>query len=155
MVRSRFLAPLAAIFVGFLAVTAGCSGSSLTFSEAVEGTLLLDGVPLPGALVEFVPDVPQGTKAPSSTGVTDEKGYFRLTRSDNHSPGAVVGKHHVIILPGRQAADRDDFNAQDRAAGPQVPSAYMTTKTPLIVDVSKEPKAYELHISRSGGGGKR
>jgi hypothetical protein len=151
MVRSCFLAPLAAVLAGFLMVTAGCSGSSLTFSDAVEGTLLLDGAPLPGALIEFVPDVPQGTKAPSSSGVTDEKGYFRLTRSDNHRPGAVVGNHHVVILPGRQAVDRDDPNAQDRAAASQVPNAYMTVKSPLVVEVSKEPRAYELRISRPGG----
>jgi hypothetical protein len=150
MIRSRFSAPLAAALAGLLAVSAGCSGRSVTYADAVEGTLTLDGVPVPNALVEFVPDVPEGTKVAHSSGVTDAKGVFQLTRNDNQRPGAAVGPHFVVVIPGRAAQDRDDPNGPDRSATSQVPAVYMkAAQTPLTVEVTKEPKTYKLDMSRT------
>src|SRR5262245_63437214 len=75
---------------------AGCSrGPQLA---EVEGTLKLRGKPLPGVMVCFIPDAEAGTPGPRSTGWTDEQGRYRLTCDKPYQPGAVVGKHRVIVL---------------------------------------------------------
>ncbi|HEX5270269.1 MAG TPA: hypothetical protein VFW33_07280 [Gemmataceae bacterium] len=129
---------------------AGCSGRGLVFTETVEGTLTLDGAPVPDALVQFVPDLPDGTTAPSSGGTTDAKGFFRLTRSDNQKAGALVGRHKVVVFPGRAAADRD--NSAGATPSP-VPAVYMNaSKTPLTVEVTRDKQTYNVTMSRAGGG---
>jgi hypothetical protein len=137
-----------ALLAGLLAVAPGCSGPSLTFTDTVEGTLTLDGAAVPDALVEFVPDVPAGTKAPHSSAVSDAKGFFRLTREDNQRPGALVGSHHVTVLAGRPAGGRDDADGQGAVLA--VPKVYTSAaRTPLVVEVSKDRKTYELRMTRS------
>ena len=149
MARTR---SLAALLAGLLAAAAGCSGGSLSYTDDVEGTLTLDKVPVADTLVQFVPDVPDGKKAPESSGITDAKGFFRLTRSDNQKPGAAVGPHRVVIFPRRAAQDRADTGAPDRAGPPAVPNVYMNAaKTPLRVEVTKDRKTYDLNISRTPG----
>src|SRR5712692_10171119 len=83
-----------------LVTVSGC-GKTLVFNDLVEGTVKLDGKPLGNAHVQFVPDEP-GVKAPGSTGITDENGHYRLNR-DGGEPGAVVGKHLVVFVRGREA----------------------------------------------------
>src|SRR4051794_2434086 len=76
---------------------AGCGKPSYVFNEDVEGTVKLNGAPLPSVQVEFVPEAdPGGPQPPLSTSFTDEKGHYRLSH-DNQKPGAVVGKHRVVI----------------------------------------------------------
>ena len=77
------------LFPLFLA-SAGCGNRSLS---KVDGVVTLDGVPLQGALVSFVP-VGQGRAA---SGLTDGDGYFRLTtfRTDD---GALAGDYKVIVV---------------------------------------------------------
>src|SRR5262249_21261382 len=135
-----------------LAAAAGCSAGSVPFTDTVEGTLTLDNVPVADALVQFVPDLPEGTRACDASGLTDAKGFFRLTRNDNHKPGAAVAAHRVVIFPGRAAQDRDDPKGQEQAGTPAVPGVYMSaTKTPLRVEVTRDQKTYDLRISRFPG----
>jgi hypothetical protein len=133
-------------------VVAGC-GKSLICADTVEGTLTLDGTPVPGARVEFVPDVSPDTKAPSSSAVTDDKGYYRLTRDDNQKLGAVVGSHRVVIYPGRTQSGNDRDDPGGRAAPAKqikVPLTYMNlNQTPLRIEVKQEQKTYDLRLSRA------
>jgi hypothetical protein len=148
MAGHRFRALLAAALAGALACAGGC-GKPPAFTDTVEGTLTLDGAPLSAAHVEFVPEVPDGTKAPNSSAVTDANGFFRLTRNDNQKPGAVIGPHRVIIFPGRPAANRDDTGGQAQAA--DVPPVYMNAaKTPLKVEITADQKKYDLRLNRAG-----
>ncbi len=135
-----------ALLAGILVLVAGCS--SEVFTETAEGTVTLDGAPLADVHVEFIPDVPEGTKANGSSAVTDGKGFFRLTRNDNQRPGALVGKHHVVVYPGRAAQDKDDMTP---AKSVQVPAIYSNAaKTPLIVEVTQHRKTYEVRLNKSG-----
>jgi hypothetical protein len=70
----------------------GCSGTKIPPLGLVEGTVSLDGVPLPSAIVVFTPDG-QGR---SSTAVTDTAGHYALTFLRDIR-GANVGTHTVRI----------------------------------------------------------
>ena len=76
-----------------LALTACISQPPLV---EVTGVVLLDGKPMPDALVQFLPDPDQGTRGPRGSGVTDADGRFKLV-CDNERAGAVVGVHRVLV----------------------------------------------------------
>jgi len=138
--------------VGFLLVAqAGCLGGyTVPFTDTVEGTLTLDGAPVAGAHVEFIPDLPAGGRAPSSGAMTDEKGNFKLTRNDNHQPGAAVCNHRVVVFPNRPSAGPDDRGGGE-GGGSAVPIVYMNAaKTPLKIEVKQGQTSYPLKMSRAG-----
>ena len=75
---------------GLLAVLiAGCGGGLDLIP--VSGTVTLDGKPVDGAAVVFVP-VAGG---PVASGTTEAGGKFRLMTVNE--PGAVPGEHHVTV----------------------------------------------------------
>jgi hypothetical protein len=83
-----------------LLASAGCGNRNLS---KVEGVVTLDGEPLQGALVSFVP-VGQGRAA---SGLTDSNGYFRLTTLSTDD-GAVPGEYKVIIAYDDNPEERKD-----------------------------------------------
>ena len=75
----------------------------------VSGTVTMNGKPLAGAIVSFMPVVERkGLEAPlGSSGKTNDKGEYTLT-SDTGRTGALVGKHRVsvsLMNPGTGASD--------------------------------------------------
>jgi hypothetical protein len=134
-------------------VPVGCSGTlSYTQNESVEGTVTLDGVPVANAVVQFVPDVDPSTQAPMSSGYTDEKGHFSLT-CDNKKSGAVVGKHNVVVLPGRggtaDAEEAKEGKEVGRGKIAPVPGVYaVAAKTPLKIEVTADRHTYDLTLTR-------
>jgi hypothetical protein len=143
---------LRAALAGLLAFGLGC-GKPLVFTDTAEGTLTLDGAPLPGAHVEFIPNVPEGTKAPGSSAITDEKGFFQLTRNDNHKPGALVGTHRVVVFPGRADQSKDDSSGTASGTVSLPPVYSNAAKTPLVVEVTQDRKSYELRLNKNGAAG--
>lgn len=72
----------------------------------VSGTVTMNGKPLDNAVVVFQPD---GNKehpnpGPSSGGRTDSQGRFTL-QIEPEKPGAVVGKHRVLVWTHMDATD--------------------------------------------------
>src|SRR5262245_38990911 len=136
------------LVLGLVVLASGCR-KRLEFADTVEGTLTLDGKPVPQALVEFIPE-PQGdSKVPRSSSVTDAQGFFRLTREDNGQAGAVVGTHRVVVHPGRPAGSRkrgkgdgDQIDVgKPQPATIKIPPTYMSAaQTPLKVEVTKDQK---------------
>jgi hypothetical protein len=109
------------------------------YNEQVEGTVKLDGAPIPNALVRFVPDDPT-TQAPASSGYTDDKGHFTLA-CENGKPGAVLAKHNVMVLAGRGG---DEAAATRRV---NIPWAYGNpVATPLQVEVTADKHSYDLAL---------
>jgi hypothetical protein len=77
--------------LGFLLVfvaAAGCGGKT----AKVEGVVTLDGTPLQGATVTFVPD--NGER--QASGLTDADGVFHLS-TFNTGDGALPGTHKVTV----------------------------------------------------------
>jgi len=130
-----------------LALTAGCSGENWTMNEQVDGTVKLDGEPLANAVVEFVPDLDKKKQAPISRGTTDDKGHFVLT-CDNKKPGAVIGKHNVLVHTGRTEGDGKP--------PPTLPGVYSNpVKTPLKIEVTADKHTYDLNVSMKPGSEKK
>src|SRR5262249_19879039 len=86
------------IWVGFIAVIllsslVGC-GSGMGKTVKVEAIVTLDGKPISGATVQFVPKE-NSTGRPAS-GVTGSDGHARMT-TYNMGDGAEPGSYHVLI----------------------------------------------------------
>lgn len=115
--------------------TAGC-GKGKTIK--VEGVVTLDGKPLPGATVSFMP-VGEGRPA---SGRTDADGRFRLTtyRTDD---GALPGDYKVVVVVKEAdekflGRDPETFTNEEKA------SARVGTMTPkgkkkIAAEQSKKP----------------
>lgn len=88
---SSFARHLSLIVVASLA---GC-GSRVELGQ-VAGTVRIDGQPLPGVLVTFIPEKTGSGSAIRSMGLTDEAGHYEL-RAEIQKAGAIIGKHQVIV----------------------------------------------------------
>lgn len=117
------LLPVVVASCGLL-LTAGCDSSSYTIVP-VSGRVTLDDEPLPDALVSFQPIGGQANPqpGPGSFGRTDKEGKFTLRVIEPDQPGAVVGKHRVVI-----STATSDGGDGDRSVGERVPRRYRDGK---------------------------
>jgi len=109
--------------------------------EAVSGTVTLDGQPLSGASIQFVPDDPN---APGGTSGEVEEGKFIIERAR----GPVAGSYHVMIS-SRTGTKVDASQPPGEAPAPRkdpIPAKY-NTKTELKVEVKAGgPNTYEFPL---------
>ena len=131
--------------LGAIAI-AGC-GKKPPLAQ-VEGTVRLDGRPLPDALVCFLPDPERGAAGPRSVAVTDESGHFRL-RCDDQRDGAVLGWHRVLLedmLP-YSTPRRDLAGGATPVLVSRIPTQYTaTTQTPLSFEVKAGTQTIDLDL---------
>jgi hypothetical protein len=80
------------VVLAVLCLAVGCSRSDRPPLGLVEGTVTLDGVPLPAALVVFTPDGP----GRSALATTDTAGHYALSFLRDIA-GANLGTHTVRI----------------------------------------------------------
>ncbi|MCC9607806.1 carboxypeptidase regulatory-like domain-containing protein [Blastopirellula sp. JC732] len=107
----------------------GCGGDANTppLGE-VTGHVTLNGEPLDGATVEFIPE-----NGRPSIGLTDGGGNYSLQfRAD--TPGAVLGKHSVRITSQRSASGGEGGDEFVAARKETVPVQY-NDETTLSVEV--------------------
>jgi len=130
-----------------LAALSGCGESELTLVNA-GGTILLDGKPLEDLRVEFWP-VSEG---PQSAGLTDEQGKFVLATIDTSQPGAVLGKHKVVLrdvsivekFMGRAGGEVD----LTKGKKPRISSKYANvTLTPLEAEVTADGQDLKFEVA--------
>jgi hypothetical protein len=142
--RARLL--LALLGAGCLSA-ASCASRGPAFAETVEGTLTWGNTPLVGVRVQFVPQLGPEVKAPLSSATTDDKGFFRLTRDDTGKPGAVLGKHKVVLRSGRLSGPRSRDDEQGTRFGSPVPDGFTRLETTTLeVEVKAEQKTYPLKL---------
>jgi hypothetical protein len=89
----------ALVVVGLMFLS-GCGGDSVKMTPAA-GVVKLDGKPAAGIMVQFMPNSLQGSKGPTSFGVTDDSGKFVLKTHDGRE-GAVVGQHMVTLFDSQE-----------------------------------------------------
>jgi hypothetical protein len=136
---------------------AGCKKTPPPLTE-VEGRVLLNGNPLPNAYVEFMPELKGWGAEVNSTGLTDDKGYFRLTWAYREQPGAVVATHRVVVTdpPPTKEMRGPSQASQERLAAfltslknRPIPKQYGGySETPLRVEVKPDQKVYDLVLTR-------
>src|SRR5262245_46778759 len=73
----------------------GCGGPHQPVP--VEGVVTLDGVPVAGAMVNFIREGGDGTEGRMAYGSTDEHGKFRLTTVQPND-GALPGTYRVLVI---------------------------------------------------------
>src|SRR4051812_30629617 len=75
---------------------AGCGSAVPLQLASAEGLVTIHGKPAPNVMVQFMPQVEKGAPGPTSTGVTDENGKFKLVSQDGKD-GVLVGKCKVVL----------------------------------------------------------
>ena len=141
MLNSRYQAGSGpALVLASLSVLAGCSKTGPEFAE-VEGTITLNGKPLPNVEVVFMSELTdaKGGANPASNGYTDEKGHYSLWCGQVDTQGAVVGIYRVCVndiaampLPAMEYGDNPAAAKLHRPGPLRVPSRYSSTaKTPF------------------------
>jgi hypothetical protein len=140
MERSRSL--LTGFTVGFFAL-AGCGpdGPEIAY---VSGQVTLDGKPLAGASVVFIPENgrPAGAR-------TDENGYYVLN-FDERRRGAIPGKNLVRITTVREAEQDEHGKVVVPASRERVPMRY-NTNSQLFFVVEPKKKNVANFALQSGG----
>jgi len=116
----------------------GCSESSKPYKTApVWGVVTLDGQPLAGARVTFMP-VPneQGKlqSGPEATSETDAGGRYSLKTVFGDS-GACVGKNRVMVTTRKFELDPTNPDRSKEVAKERVPGKYFTDEAPVFVEV--------------------
>lgn len=128
------------VLVGLLVL--GCAGNQ--GPVPVRGTVRLDGKPLSGATVLFVPATPGGREA---TSTANAAGEFRLSTFAARD-GALPGKYKVVVLQPADESGSGDAKSSEEAqlgtgkprgikkSGPRVPPRYTRPdQTPLTQEV--------------------
>lgn len=116
-----------------IAAFAGCSKRETVVLVPAEGFLTINGKPAANIMVQVLPDALQGAKGPTSTGVTDEVGWFKLTTVDGRE-GAVLGPCKIVL------ADLLEERAPqgERTILPRIPASYTVVSPQSLSSEIKE-----------------
>ena len=135
-----------------MALPAGCSKAPPPIVQA-EGIVRLDGKPLKGAAVRFIPLIDYGA-AYVASGVTDASGRFRLTC--NGQDGACACENRVLVMEADIPAKLQSEYAQAELAkyfrdlgGRPLPPRYANlTESPLTATVTPDRAEYDFDLTR-------
>lgn len=140
---------VASVLIAVCATTIGCGGGpDLPPAYPVTGKVTVQGAPLAGYLISFVPQ--KGDGGASATVGSD--GSYSLSTFDGR-PGCTLGKYKVVLNPGLEAAQAAMKNVMSGAKGPpkvagsKIPEPYRSAVTsPKEVEVKAEPNVIEIAI---------
>lgn len=122
----------------------------------VSGLVLLNGQPLPNALVTFTPMI-QGFGAEYiATGITDEKGRFKVTCPGKEGAAACENRVTIEDAPGPEGTRGMSAEAQAAAAkyaeslkNRPIPDVYKSVgQTPLVITVNAGQSDYSFVLKR-------
>jgi len=123
----------------------------------VEGTLRMNGKPVDNCLITFLPESAPEAVGPHSTGVTDQRGYYRLRLPDQRE-GAVLGWHRVVVQDlsvstGVRRRDHGTIDQETAEGAPppirqsRVPPSYGTAQTtPLREEIKTGSQVIDFTI---------
>lgn len=120
-----------------LVVVVSCGPAGYRIAE-VTGRVTMDGKPVEGLLIRFVPedikaDAPVTTRPPVAYGQTDADGRYRAFRTGDKLFGAATGRHRVWITPAE-------------GGGGQVPAKYRGENT-LSYDVQPGANTFDIDLT--------
>jgi len=135
-----------ATLIALIAALTGCGNADL---GSVSGKVSLDGQPLPGAQVSFMPSKGGGP----SFGETDGEGNYTLTHTSGSS-GAVLGSHTVSIVV-EEEGEYDDSGSDEQGRlritkdkPGKVPARY-NEQTELTADVKAGENTFDFSLKSS------
>lgn len=101
--------------ISILLLAACCTGCEPPSAAVVpvSGTVTLDGYPLADATLTFQPITDKGSAgqpAIGSYGKTDQQGRYTLRLIEPDEPGALVGKHTVVVTTAISADPMSDVH---------------------------------------------
>jgi hypothetical protein len=137
-------------FALFASLLIGCQeGSKFPRTEMVEGTILLDGVPIPKASITFLPS---GGGGEIASGFSDEQGRFTIS-SQNGAPGqgALIGEYRVTVsqVEVTYTPSPSDPEAGTTTAKELLPAIYRDKeKTPLNVSIQQGKNKVTLELTK-------
>lgn len=139
---------VASVLVTVFVTVIGCSGGvELPPAYRVTGKVTVQGAPLEGYLITFIPA--NGVGGGSTTIGSD--GSYSLSTLDGR-PGCTLGKFKVVIRPGTEASKAAMMNMTPGAKTPpkavsKVPDSYSSASTsPKEVEVKAEPNVINIAI---------
>ena len=114
----------------------GCSESAKPYRTApVSGVITLDGAPLAGAHVTYMPSPAPGRDAgPEASGDTGSDGRYTLATVFGDR-GASIGKNRVMVSTRKTELDPTNPDRPKETAKERIPTKYFTDQAPLIIDV--------------------
>lgn len=130
---------------GLIAITGCGGGADVPDLGRVTGTITLDGDPLDGATVEFVPQ----SGRPSSA-ITDDNGYYTLRYSATTN-GALPGKHNVSIRSARDGVSAEGEQAGVEGRKELLPERYHE-KSELVFTVEPGANTADFDLTSDAGG---
>ncbi len=123
--------------LGILIFLTGCGSGEMPLGR-VSGTVTLDGQPVSGGIIHFMPQ-----SGPAATGVIDASGRYNLT-TYSEGDGAVIGSHTIYFAPNSDDSHMEGYSEADYAANkppPEAPQAKFLPKrylTPSSSGLSRE-----------------
>jgi hypothetical protein len=159
MIRSQSWFAICCLVICVVAAGCGSGGPEL---GTVTGTVTMDGEPLDGVLVTFVPV--EGGRAATAT--TDASGKYELIYASEK--GAVVGQHRVSVTTLNTAAPAVDMSevrsddpryeellaqskkAYNNASTKEAIPARYNTETELVKEVASGSNEINLELTSGG-----
>ncbi|MEW4455073.1 carboxypeptidase-like regulatory domain-containing protein [Bremerella sp. JC817] len=132
------LRSLGLILLSFMLVGCGSSGPQL---GTVDGTVTLDGSPLPHAVVALVP-VEGGRTA---EGITDDSGHFVIEFAAG-SKGALLGDHEIRVTTFREKVIGDNGRVEDPGVPEKVPAKF-NRESELVRTVEAGSNHFDLELT--------
>lgn len=126
-------------------LTVGCGGGDGPEFVTVEGTVTLDGQPVPNAMIAFRPQgAGGGGYTSSSYGGTDSDGYYYLQYSISQD-GAIPGEYQVEISTYAEADEDEGVEAHPET----IPARY-NRQTELTATVEPGGGPYDFPLESGG-----
>jgi len=136
----KTICPFVVTAVFLLPLLVGCSPTPEDQPDTAEviGMVILDGEPVPGAVVTFAPE----TGRPS-TGITDNAGRFELIYNKD-TKGAKIGKHTVRISTQRYIENADGSTTEQQET---IPEKYNAGST-LTIEVKPGKNDFPIKLDK-------
>lgn len=141
---------------GFL-FTLGCGGPAMIPGT---GSITLDGKPLAGVEIQFVPDPDKGPGGETATGQSDAKGGFTLKSNRIQKDGIVAGVYRVVITDIQSVPDLTSTAALGTGPGVQgqgngenpnrIQPIYTDLKRTPLRDIQVQPGSGPISLKLSG-----
>ncbi len=123
----------------------GCGGGN---TADVSGTVTMDGEPLEGAIVMFMPESTGGSGGRPASAVTDAEGNYELVYGRG-ATGAVPGTYQVSIRTYR-SPNEDAETPEEKAGRDETVPARYNADTELVETVEADGGVIDFELSSEG-----